>query len=320
MQLQLGIKSDPIQYRYSHSWLFGLLDELDIRFVQLGSFFELYSVDEGYFRELRKEAEKKNIRIKSCFTTHRELGGFFTGNPYLERAARINYKRYINAAALLGADYVGSNPGTVYRDNMEYKQAGMECYLRHIKELTVIAKSAGLKGLTMEPMSSSIEPPSTPEEYDYMLGELGQFYTDHHDTAVPVYLCGDISHGVADEQSRVVHGNMELFEHGIPYMAEFHFKNTDSRFNSTFGFSEAERERGIVDIDDLLAVVYRRSADWPVDEVVGYYETGGPKMGRDYSDPLLRDQLTESLLYLRERMDVFGKRKDIDTVGIGIKR
>jgi sugar phosphate isomerase/epimerase len=320
MQLKLGIKSDPIQYRYSHSWLFGLLDELDIRYVQLGSFFELYSVEDGFFKELRRQAEKKHIQIKSCFTTHRELGGFFTGNPYLERAARVNYKRYIHAASVLGADYVGSNPGTVYRDNMGYKQAGIDCYLKHMKELTVIAKAAGLKGLTIEPMSSSIEPPSTPEEYDYMLGELSRYYQAHSDSAVPVYLCGDISHGVADESGRVVHGNMELFEHGIPNMAEFHFKNTDPLFNSTFGFSPEERERGIVDVDDLIAVVYRRAADWPVEEVVGYYETGGPKMGRDYSDPLLRDELTESLLYLKDRIEVHEASRERDNSSSNIKR
>ena len=302
MELKLGIKSDPIQYRYSHPWLFSLLNELDIRYVQLGSFFELYSVEDGFFKDLRKQAEKKEIRIKSCFTTHRELGGFFTGNPYLERAARINYKRYIHVASLLGADYIGSNPGTVYRDRMEYKQAGIDCYLKHMKELAVIAHAKGLKGLTIEPMSSSIEPPSFPGEYDYMLGELNRFYAAHSDTAVPVYLCGDISHGLADASGRVLHSHMELFEHGIPNMAEFHFKNTDGMFKATFGFSPEERERGIVDVDEVIATVYRRASDWPVDEVVGYYETGGPKMGRDYSDPLLREQLTESLLYLKERM------------------
>ena len=303
MQLKLGIKSDPIQYRYSHSWLFGLLDELDVRYVQLGSFFELYTVADGFFKDLRSAAEKKNIRIKSCFTTHRELGGFLSGNRYLERAARENYERYIHAASLLGADYMGSSAGTVPRDNMAYKQAGIDCYLRHMKELTVIAKAAGLKALTMEPMSSSNEPPSIPKEYDYMLGELSRSFQARSDSAVPVYLCGDLSHGFADESGKVLHSNMELFEHGIPNMAEFHFKNTDARFNSTFGFSEAERERGIVNIDEVLSIVHRRAADWPVEEIVGYYEIGGPKMGRDYSDPLLREQLTESLLYLRERME-----------------
>ena len=39
----------------------------------------------------------------------------------------------------------------------------------------------------------------------------------------------------------------------------------------------------------------RRAADWPVSEVVGYLEIGGPKLGRDYSDYRLEKQLGESL-------------------------
>ena len=40
IELQLGIKTDPIEYRYSYDWLFRLLAEEGIRQVQLGSFFE----------------------------------------------------------------------------------------------------------------------------------------------------------------------------------------------------------------------------------------------------------------------------------------
>ena len=40
LQLQLGVKSDPIEYRYSHPWLFQLLAEEGVRHVQLGTHFE----------------------------------------------------------------------------------------------------------------------------------------------------------------------------------------------------------------------------------------------------------------------------------------
>lgn len=117
----------------------------------------------------------------------------------MERAARINYKRYINAATLLGADFVSS--------------------------------------------------PSTPEEYDYILGELGKFYTDHHDTAVPVY----------------------------------------PRFNSTFGFSPDERARGIVDVDAVLAAVYRRAPDWPVRRSSATTKRGDRKLAGTTATPFSRN-------------------------------
>ncbi len=299
MNLKLGIKSDPVEYRYTYDWLFDLLEELDVRYMQLGSFFELYSLEDGYFLNLREKAEQRSIRIKSCFTTHRELGGFFSGDPYLEKVARKNYEKYIHVASVLGADYMGSNPGFVYRDEMHRKQKGIDCYLKHMKELMVLAKEKGLKGLTMEPMSCHAEPPSLPAEIDYMLGELARYHEAHQDSTVPTFLCGDISHGVADENGKVLYDNFYLFEYGIPYMAEFHFKNTDAMFNSTFGFSPQETAKGIVDVKRLVDTVKKNTASWPVEEVVGYFETSGPKLGRDYTDRELRKVLVDSLTSLK---------------------
>ena len=44
--VKLGIKTDPISTRYSYDWLFDLLVEEEIQFVQLGAFFEMFHMDE----------------------------------------------------------------------------------------------------------------------------------------------------------------------------------------------------------------------------------------------------------------------------------
>jgi sugar phosphate isomerase/epimerase len=302
MDFQLGVKSDPIEYRYSFEWLFSLMRSSGVRNLQLGSFFELYALPDAWFRDLRATAASFGIAIRSVFTAHRELGGFFSGDPAMERVARGNYERLMEAAALVGASYVGSNPGAVPRDRMSSKEAGVRRYLDFMKEMMAVAKSLGLAALTMEPMSCSAEPPSYPSEIEGMLGELAAHHARELGRTVPAYLCGDISHGLAGRDGQVLHGNVELFELGIPRMCEFHIKNTDSKFGSTFGFSGEERARGIVDLDALVDTVHRRSEDWPVEEVVGYLEIGGPKLGRDYSDWRLEDQLVESLAAVKAAM------------------
>lgn len=293
--LAIGIKSDPIETRYSFDWLFDVMLEGGIRTMQLGTFYELYALEDGYFHALRELAERKGIKIKSVFTAHRELGGFFADDFYMERAARTGFERLIHVAAILGADYCGSNPGAVYRDRAETKETGIECYLRHMRELMEIARHAGLRGLTMEPMSCMAEPPTTPIEMDRMIGALQEYHISHPDRTVPVYLCGDISHGLKDEHYRPVHTNLELFEHGLPMMAEFHFKNTDDHYNSTFGFSEQEQKRGIVKLEDIKRILSRNRQRIPVSDFTGYLEIGGPKVGRDYSDVHLRRTLLDSL-------------------------
>jgi ribulose-phosphate 3-epimerase len=304
MKLELGLKTDCIETRYSFDWLFDLLAEEGIRNVQLGSFYELYWLDDSYFIELRRKAESRGLRIRSVFTAHRELGGFFLGDSRMEHAARRGFERLLEVGALVGADYVGSNPGAVHRDApATAKDVGTACYLRHLKELSHRAKALDLCALTIEPMSCLAEPPTTPQEMRHYIGEMRAYHAVRPADTVPAYLCGDISHGLCDADQHVVFSNIELFEAAIPMMSEFHFKNTDRIFSSTFGFNADERRHGIVDLAALKALIESHHDQWPVDEVVGYLEIMGPKIGRDYSDPLLSRELRESLRALRE---VFG--------------
>ena len=301
MKIQLGLKTDCIETRYSFPWLFDLLAEEGIRNVQLGSFYELYALEDSYFTDLRAQAESRGLHIKSVFTAHRELGGFFVGDVRMERAARKGFDRLLEVGALVGADYVGSNPGAVYRDQpAAQKVAGTAIYLRHLKELSRRAKALGLKGLSMEPMSCLAEPPTTPEEMGHYIGEMRADHAAHTADTVPTYLCGDISHGLADVNKKIVHSNAELFAAGAPMMCEFHFKNTDAVFGSTFGFNAEEKKKGIVDLAAFKALCDAQASVWPVDDVVGYLEIMGPKIGRDYSDPHLGAELRASLRAIKE--------------------
>lgn len=299
-KLTLGIKSDPIETRYSFDWLFGIAADENIPYIQLGSFFELYVLDDRYFINLRELAVRKNIRIKSVFTAHRELGGFFYDNGLMEKAARKSFERLIHVAGLLGADYCGSNPGAVYRDRMATKEGGIRKYLSHMKELMHLASEKGLRGLTMEPMSSLAEPPTTPEEMDRMIGTLRDYHRENNRNTVPVYLCGDISHGLADINREICYNHMELFSHGIPYMSEFHLKNTDQVYNSTFGFSPDELRKGVVDLQQVRKLIEDNRDRFPVRDLTAYLEIGGPKTGRDYTDPLLEKSIRESLREIKK--------------------
>lgn len=297
--IQLGLKTDPINTRFSFAWLFDLLQEEGVKYVQLGSFFELYTLEDDYFYELKEEADARDLQIKSLFTSFRELGGFFYGNKHMERAARKNYEKLINIASILGVDYCGSNPGAVYRDQMHLKEKGIASYLEHMKELMVIAYQKKLKALTIEPMSCMAEPPTLPQEIDEMMASLADYHLANHDT-VPVYLCGDISHGYADADGNVIYPNSFLFEYGIQYMAEFHFKNTDHIYHSTFGFSPEEQVNGTIKLNDFRDIIQKNADKFPVKEVVGYLEMNGPKIGRDYTDKHLSQSLRTSLRAIKD--------------------
>jgi ribulose-phosphate 3-epimerase len=300
LTLRLGVKTDPAQYRFSYEWLFGLLAAEGIHHVQLGTFFELYQLPDRYFLQLRGRAEQRGVEIHSIFTAHRELGGFFVEDDGWEAVARHNFERLIEVGALLGARSVGSNPGSVYRDRMGSKEAGVRRYLKHMRELMQFAHQKGVAWLGIEPMSALAEPPTLPEEIREMAEELGAWHAAHPGSTARAGYCTDIAHGYVDADGAIRHDHLELIEAALPYTHELHLKNTDAMYGSTFGFSDEERSRGIVEIAPIRRMLQRNAGLLPVDELVGYLEIGGPKLGRDYSDQRLADQLRASLDHLRK--------------------
>jgi ribulose-phosphate 3-epimerase len=300
LTFELGLKTDPILYRYSYDWLFKLLSEEGVRHVQVGTFFEMYDLPDAFFADVRRRAADHGIAITSVFTAHRELGGFFRDDgPGWVEVARKNFERLIDAAALMGATSVGSNPGAVLRDRMGTKSAGTKAYLTHFKELMRRAGDRGIEWLTIEPMSCLAEPPTLPDEMAAMQRELQAHHASHPGSARPGY-CVDVAHGYADASKQVICDHFALMRAGLAMTSEVHLKNTDAIYNSTFGFTPADVDRGIIDVPAVRKFYADHADQLPVTTLIGYLEVGGPKLGRDYSDEHLGDVLRQSLQHLRK--------------------
>lgn len=300
IHLHVGVKSDPIEYRYSWDWLLRILSEEGVRNLQIGTFFELYHLPDSEFLSLREKAERLGVRISSVFTAHRELGGFFRGDPVWESVALQNYQRLIRVGALLGARSVGSNPGAVMRDRMDLKRSGIRSYIDSMKQLMHMATQQGIEVLTIEPMSCLAEPPTLPSELEEIALELSAYHLQFPAETARMGYCFDISHGYVDEDRVQRHSAYELLESALPYVTELHLKNTDAFLESTFGFTPEDRARGIVDVAETKNYLLAHAGALPR-ELIGYLEIGGPKLGRDYSDKDLERQLRLSIRYLQEQ-------------------
>ncbi len=299
--IELGVKSDPIQYRYSFDWLFNLMAEEGIYNLQLGTFTEFYSLPDSYFFRLKESAQSKGIQISSIFTSHRELGGFLNPEKEYAEITMKNYRRMIEIASILECPVAGSSMGSVYRDKIEYRPQGIKSFLKFIKDMMVFAKDHGLSWLTLEPMSCYAEPPCNSVELKKIADELVQFHLNQPEKTVRFGYCSDVSHGWANQEKIIIENNYDYFIASFPYLYEFHFKNTDSIYNSTFGFELENLERGIIDVKEVYSILMEKQNEIPVTKVIGYLEHPGPKFGRDYSDYLLERWLRESLKYLKEQ-------------------
>ncbi len=169
-----------------------------------------------------------------------------------------------------------------------------------MKELLHYAHEKQVSFLTIEPMSCAAEPPTFPNEVNLICSELTDYHLRHLQTTSMVGCCVDTSHGYADRKEVVRWSNMQLIEAALPYITEMHLKNTCSTYNSTFGFTKAERVKGIVNVSEIRNFLLKNTHKLPVKSLIGYLEISGPKLGRDYSDYQLEQLLRESLRYLKQ--------------------
>lgn len=301
--IEIGIKTDPVTYRYSYPWLFKFMARHGVRKAQLGTFFELYQLPDKWFLQLREQAEAHNVSISSVFTAHRELGGFFRDEPGLNEVAYRNFARLIEVGGLLGAACVGCNPGAVLRDQMDTKADGVQRYLDAMKQLMHHAWRHGVETVTIEPMSCLAEPPTLPEEIRHFADTLDTYHRNNPETA-GVGICFDTSHGYADEEGISRCRPAQLLEASLPWLAELHLKNTDDMYCSTFGFSDMDLVRGIIDLVSVRDMLRRNAEKLPQSHLVAYLEIGGPKLGRDYSDKMLEQELEASIKHLKTVFDV----------------
>ena len=300
--IELGVKSDPIQYRYSFEWLFDLMAEEGIGHLQLGTFIEFYFLPDSYYVNLKKAAESRGIQISSVFTSHRELGGFLNQDEEFAKITVKNYRRMIEIAGVLGCPVAGSSLGSVYRDQLEYRSHGIQAYIECMKEMMHYAKEHGLSWLTLEPMSCYAEPPCNSIEIKMIADELLAYHVRYPEQTARFGYCSDISHGWANENKVVIEKNIDYFVSSFPYLYEFHYKNTDPIYNSTFGFEPENLERGIIDVKMIHSLIIENQEVIPVSTIIGYLELPGPKLGRDYSDRLLESMLRASLQYLKRQL------------------
>ncbi|MCX6089382.1 MAG: TIM barrel protein [Candidatus Atribacteria bacterium] len=195
LTVYVGVKSDPIQYRYSFEWLFDLMAEENVFHLQLGSFTELFFLSDSYFEKLRATAESRRITISSVFTSHRELGGFLVEDPEFARITMRNSRRLIEIAEIVGSPVAGSSMGGVYRDRLWYRQEGVRRYIEGMKELMHDAKEHGLSWLTVEPMSCYAEPPCHSQEMISLMEEFRSYHAQNEDDTVQFGLCSDVLGG-----------------------------------------------------------------------------------------------------------------------------
>ena len=115
MTLHLGVKSDPIESRYSFDWLFDLMKGCGVHRLQMGTLVPgLLRGGRSFPRTAAlgggtRDPDHQHVHIPPGARVRQRRSA-------ARRCRRRGWERMIHVAALVGAECVGSNACVVLRD------------------------------------------------------------------------------------------------------------------------------------------------------------------------------------------------------------
>ena len=304
MTVHVGVKSDPIENRYSFDWLFGLMAEQHVGWLQLGSSFPFFHAEAEWFRDLSRRAERRGIRIESTYSSYREMTGFFAADPHLEAASRFAWERLIQVAVVGGRLFRGIElrlgaPRPPRREGARPRAVlpppeGALAHREGRRPLGAVHRAHVVA------LRAAIDPrgdgPGDPGNGRVPRGRS------------PPARCPSSSAPTSPTASRTATGGWWSTTGACSRRASRTRASSTSRTPTTgstgpSGSPRRSARRGIVDLERFRALIDANADRFPVQELVGYLELPGPKTGRDYTDNLLGSALGESLAALKA---VFG--------------
>lgn len=197
---KLGINTSFALNRYPNpeQWLKVAGEDLDLRYVQLTADLinpSLYDcIIDDYVKRINTSRKQYCVEIDSVMT-----GAFTRVNHFSHPDSKVRkywrdwFKKLADISVRIGANNLSSHLGILcYEDLYDNKKREyiLEETVDAWKELACYGKAIGLKYLSWEPMSIKREYGETLEE-TYKIQEMFK------DSAIPINICLDVSHGNA---------------------------------------------------------------------------------------------------------------------------
>lgn len=208
----------------------------------------------AYHREVAEYGDKIGVDIVSVLTFFRDNVSIAHHDPDISDAAWTVMESMAAQAGSYGAKLVGGSVGTVLADDFADAATRDKLFERTRdawKRWMEVAHREGVGAVNIEAMSTLREPPATIPSGREWLADLAAHHRENPDTTAAVTLCYDLGHGPTEEEedSPSDRDFAAWFEAFGDVIAEVHIKNTDSGFISTWPFTDAYKEAGIIDLD-----------------------------------------------------------------------
>ncbi|MDP6379999.1 MAG: TIM barrel protein [Phycisphaerae bacterium] len=262
-KLHIGVNLNFTKFVYSRKRALEIArDELGVRCVEMVPdtdygpvlFLKNEAKFRAYHREVAEYGDKIGVDIVSVLTFFRDSVSIAHHDPDISAAAWTVMESMVAQAGSYGAKLVGGSVGTVLADDFADIDQRKKLFARTMdawKRWMELAHREGVGAVNVEAMSTLREPPATIPSGREWMAELCAFHSANPDTTTPATFCYDLGHGPTEkeEHSPADRDFAAWFEAFGDVIAEVHIKNTDSGFISTWPFTDAYKETGIIDLD-----------------------------------------------------------------------
>lgn len=266
-KIYLGINLNFAKYVYGHERALDLArNEIGAYYVEMvpdidyGPVFFATSPDRfrTYHMEVARYADKIGVRIPTMLTFYRDNASVTHSNPEVREHAFTAMRAMAVQGGCLRCDLVGASVGTILVEDFEEKRdecvaAGIEYWHRWLKLLHV----EGVEKATLETMSTLREPPATIASAKELFARLEECHHQNPSTTCAPALCYDVGHGAAEpERDSDDDINFTAWFMAFPNdIVHIHLKNTDPQFLETWPFTDEYRDRGIIDLHEIVRAI-----------------------------------------------------------------
>jgi len=265
-KIYLGVNLNFAKYVYGHKRALEVArNEIGAYYVEMvpdidyGPVFFTVSPDRfrAYHTEVAEHARKIGLHILTMLTFYRDNVSVTHSNPEIREHAFTAMRAMAAEAGCLGCSVVGASFGTILVEDLDRREECIETGIRYWQRWLELLRGEGVEKATLETMSTLREPPATIASAKKLLARLKGYHQQNPSTTCAPALCYDVGHG-ATESERDSEDDVKFAEWFKAFptdIVHIHLKNTDPQFLETWPFTDEYRDKGIIDLHEVVGAI-----------------------------------------------------------------
>jgi len=211
----------------------------------------------AYHSEVARYAGKIGVRIVTMMTFFRDNASVTHSNSEIREHAFTAMRAMAVQGGCYGCDAVGASLGTILVEDLKESEERIDAGIKYWVRWFELLHREGVGKATLETMSTLREPPATIASARQLLARLDEHHRQNPSITCAPALCYDVGHGAPEpERDSEDDARFTAWFKAFPNeIVHVHLKNTDRDFLQTWPFTTEYRDRGIIDLNEVVGSI-----------------------------------------------------------------